>query len=56
MPWEEFRSELNRVHQFGVGLETTALKNTIDLTCNDHISNFEFDVFTRLETVNFLLF
>uniref|UniRef100_A0A183BMI8 E3 ubiquitin-protein ligase CBL n=1 Tax=Globodera pallida TaxID=36090 RepID=A0A183BMI8_GLOPA len=46
--WEEFRSELNNVHQFGVGLETAALKNTIDLTCNDHISNFEFDVFTRL--------
>ncbi|KAL3125425.1 hypothetical protein niasHT_009874 [Heterodera trifolii] len=46
--WEEFRSELNKVHQFGVGLETAALKNTIDLTCNDHISNFEFDVFTRL--------
>ncbi|CAG5059787.1 unnamed protein product [Parnassius apollo] len=25
-----------------------ALKTTIDLTCNDFISNFEFDVFTRL--------
>ncbi|CAG2165491.1 unnamed protein product [Oppiella nova] len=25
-----------------------ALKSTIDLTCNDYISNFEFDVFTRL--------
>lgn len=25
-----------------------ALKSTIDLTCNDFISNFEFDVFTRL--------
>lgn len=25
-----------------------ALKTTIDLTCNDYISNFEFDVFTRL--------
>ncbi|MPC68227.1 E3 ubiquitin-protein ligase CBL-B [Portunus trituberculatus] len=24
-----------------------ALKSTIDLTCNDYISNFEFDVFTR---------
>lgn len=24
-----------------------ALKTTIDLTCNDYISNFEFDVFTR---------
>lgn len=25
-----------------------ALKSTIDLTCNDHISIFEYDVFTRL--------
>ncbi|XP_078507400.1 E3 ubiquitin-protein ligase CBL-C [Lissotriton helveticus] len=25
-----------------------ALKSTIDLTCNDHISIFEFDIFTRL--------
>uniref|UniRef100_A0A914LDN7 E3 ubiquitin-protein ligase CBL n=1 Tax=Meloidogyne incognita TaxID=6306 RepID=A0A914LDN7_MELIC len=46
--WEEFRNELNKVHKFCVGNETHALKNTIDLTCNDHISNFEFDVFTRL--------
>jgi E3 ubiquitin-protein ligase CBL len=28
-------------------LEAMALKTTIDLTCNDYISNFEFDVFTR---------
>ena len=47
VPWEEFRNELNKVHKFCVGNETHALKNTIDLTCNDHISNFEFDVFTR---------
>lgn len=25
-----------------------ALKSTIDLTCNDYISVFEFDIFTRL--------
>lgn len=25
------------------------MKTTIDLTCNDYISNFEFDVFTRFE-------
>ena len=31
----------------GTGLEAMALKSTIDLTCNDYISNFEFDVFTR---------
>lgn len=47
VPWEEFRNELNKVHKFCVGNETHALKNTIDLTCNDHISNFEFDVFSR---------
>jgi len=48
VPWEEFRAKLSAVHPLGVGIETHALKATIDLTCNDHISNFEFDVFTRL--------
>uniref|UniRef100_A0A914D0M0 E3 ubiquitin-protein ligase CBL n=1 Tax=Acrobeloides nanus TaxID=290746 RepID=A0A914D0M0_9BILA len=48
VPWEEFRTELSKVHHIGIGIETHALKNTIDLTCNDNISNFEFDVFTRL--------
>lgn len=35
-----------------------ALKSTIDLTCNDYISNFEFDVFTRyfLLLENFICF
>lgn len=45
--WREFRNELNKVHQLNSGLEALALKSTIDLTCNDYISNFEFDVFTR---------
>ena len=35
------------MHPIGTGLEAMALKSTIDLTCNDYISNFEFDVFTR---------
>uniref|UniRef100_A0A915D0H4 E3 ubiquitin-protein ligase CBL n=1 Tax=Ditylenchus dipsaci TaxID=166011 RepID=A0A915D0H4_9BILA len=48
VPWEDFRNELGKVHQIGIGIETHALKSTIDLTCNDYISNFEFDVFTRL--------
>jgi len=39
---------LNKVHPIISGLEAMALKTTIDLTCNDFISNFEFDVFTRL--------
>ncbi|RVE49955.1 hypothetical protein evm_005423 [Chilo suppressalis] len=48
VPWKIFREELNNVHPISSGLETMALKTTIDLTCNDFISNFEFDVFTRL--------
>ena len=36
-----------QVHAISSGLEAMALKSTIDLTCNDYISNFEFDVFTR---------
>ncbi|XP_020288367.1 E3 ubiquitin-protein ligase CBL [Pseudomyrmex gracilis] len=46
--WRAFRYELNKVHPISSGLQAMALKSTIDLTCNDYISNFEFDVFTRL--------
>ncbi|XP_075212625.1 E3 ubiquitin-protein ligase CBL isoform X2 [Lycorma delicatula] len=46
--WKIFRQVLNEVHPISSGLEAMALKSTIDLTCNDYISNFEFDVFTRL--------
>ena len=45
--WRHFRDTLSEVHSIGPGLEAMALKSTIDLTCNDYISNFEFDVFTR---------
>jgi len=48
VPWKQFRLTLNEVHSISSGLEAMALKSTIDLTCNDYISNFEFDVFTRL--------
>uniref|UniRef100_A0A182WK72 E3 ubiquitin-protein ligase CBL n=1 Tax=Anopheles minimus TaxID=112268 RepID=A0A182WK72_9DIPT len=48
VPWKLFRFELSLVHPISSGLEAMALKTTIDLTCNDYISNFEFDVFTRL--------
>ncbi|KAL5275360.1 CBLB family protein [Megaselia abdita] len=48
VPWKVFRTELHKVHEIHSGLEAMALKTTIDLTCNDYISNFEFDVFTRL--------
>ena len=47
VPWKIFRATLSEVHPIGTGLEAMALKSTIDLTCNDYISNFEFDVFTR---------
>ncbi|MGH0134715.1 UNVERIFIED_CONTAM: hypothetical protein FKN15_030442, partial [Acipenser sinensis] len=46
--WSCFQEQLCRVHFFQNGLESVALKSTIDLTCNDHVSAFEFDIFTRL--------
>ncbi|XP_076298835.1 E3 ubiquitin-protein ligase CBL isoform X2 [Lasioglossum baleicum] len=48
VPWKVFRDKLNEVHPISSVLQAMALKSTIDLTCNDYISNFEFDVFTRL--------
>lgn len=55
VPWKVFRQCLHEVHQISSGLEAMALKSTIDLTCNDYISVFEFDIFTRLFQVSFLL-
>ncbi|XP_036441993.1 E3 ubiquitin-protein ligase CBL-C [Colossoma macropomum] len=46
--WSNFKQQLRRVHSFEEGMEAMALKSTVDLTCNDHISIFEFDIFTRL--------
>lgn len=46
--WNSFKQQLQSVHPFEEGMESMALKSTIDLTCNDHISVFEFDIFTRL--------
>lgn len=54
VPWKVFRQCLHEVHQISSGLEAMALKSTIDLTCNDYISVFEFDIFTRLFQVSFL--
>ncbi|XP_052258790.1 E3 ubiquitin-protein ligase CBL-B-like isoform X2 [Dreissena polymorpha] len=48
VPWRNFRQSLTEVHQICSPLEAMALKSTIDLTCNDFISCFEFDVFSRL--------
>ncbi|KAM4580660.1 E3 ubiquitin-protein ligase CBL-C isoform 2-T2 [Odontesthes bonariensis] len=46
--WNSFKAQLRSVHPFEEGMESMALKSTIDLTCNDHVSVFEFDIFTRL--------
>uniref|UniRef100_A0A8C4W306 E3 ubiquitin-protein ligase CBL n=1 Tax=Gopherus evgoodei TaxID=1825980 RepID=A0A8C4W306_9SAUR len=55
VPWKVFRQCLHEIHQISSGLEAMALKSTIDLTCNDYISIFEFDIFTRLfQNWNFL--
>ncbi|XP_076832638.1 E3 ubiquitin-protein ligase CBL isoform X1 [Brachyhypopomus gauderio] len=48
VPWKIFRQSLHEFHPISSGLEAMALKSTIDLTCNDYISVFEFDIFTRL--------
>lgn len=46
--WTEFREGLHHVHPVDPGPMAIALRSTIDLTCNGHISIFEFDIFTRL--------
>ncbi|KAK0148763.1 E3 ubiquitin-protein ligase CBL [Merluccius polli] len=48
VPWRTFRQALHEFHPISSGLEAMALKSTIDLTFNDYISVFEFDIFTRL--------
>ncbi|KAJ1365586.1 hypothetical protein KIN20_025965 [Parelaphostrongylus tenuis] len=47
VPWNEFVVAIEKT-QPSSKLQLSALKNTVDLTGNDHVSNFEFDVFTRL--------
>ncbi|XP_029929125.1 E3 ubiquitin-protein ligase CBL-C isoform X2 [Myripristis murdjan] len=46
--WASFKQQLQRVHAFEEGMESMALRSTINLTCNNYISVFEFDIFTRL--------
>lgn len=48
VPWDEFLSRFKTVHKVTSTEEAIALKMTIDLTENDHVSWFEFDIFTRL--------
>jgi E3 ubiquitin-protein ligase CBL len=47
--WTTFYHALQTVHSIDSSFfSSNALKQTIDLTCDDYISIFEFDVFTRL--------
>lgn len=47
--WRTFYHALQQVHRIDSSFfSLNALKQTIDLTCDDYISIFEFDVFTRL--------
>ncbi|XP_045434163.1 LOW QUALITY PROTEIN: E3 ubiquitin-protein ligase CBL-C [Pipistrellus kuhlii] len=48
LPWAEFESLLCTCHPLESGSTALALRATIDLTCNGHVSIFEFDIFTRL--------
>ena len=52
VPWEEFKDKLQQNHSDLTPDETIALQNTMDLTNNNHISIFEFDVFTRYERID----
>ena len=53
VPWQNFKRELNRIHPMGDSLDDEqALKHTINLTQNEFISKFEFDIFTRLTLYN----
>lgn len=47
--WKVFYHALQQVHNIDSSFfSLNALKQTIDLTCDEYISIFEFDVFTRL--------
>ncbi|XP_076986579.1 LOW QUALITY PROTEIN: E3 ubiquitin-protein ligase CBL-C [Tamandua tetradactyla] len=48
LSWAEFESFLCTRHPITPGASALALRSTIDLTCNGHVSIFEFDIFTRL--------
>ncbi|XP_005086382.1 LOW QUALITY PROTEIN: E3 ubiquitin-protein ligase CBL-C [Mesocricetus auratus] len=48
LPWAEFQSLLCACHPVDPGPTLQALRSTMDLTCNGHVSVFEFDIFTRL--------
>ncbi|TPP63831.1 E3 ubiquitin protein ligase CBL [Fasciola gigantica] len=48
VPWSAFQSALLQTFRVDSNDQLGALRNTIDLTCNEYVSIFEFDVFIRL--------
>lgn len=46
--WDDFIVRFGRVHKLHSQEEIAALRKTVDLLENYHVSRFEFDVFTRL--------
>lgn len=48
MSWDEFIKEFRKAHKISSQAEEGALKTTIDLLEYNHVSWFEFDIFTRL--------
>ncbi|KAI0987369.1 hypothetical protein GJ496_001678 [Pomphorhynchus laevis] len=48
IPWNEFCQEFSKVHPLKSQLEIAAFKTTVDLTRDNYVSIFEFDIFVRL--------
>ncbi|CAH8655528.1 unnamed protein product [Schistosoma guineensis] len=46
--WQLFKDSLIQTFRIDSDTQLLALQTTIDITCNDYVSIFEFDVFTRL--------
>ncbi|CAH8588867.1 unnamed protein product [Schistosoma turkestanicum] len=46
--WQLFKDSLIQTFSIDSDTQLLALQTTIDITCNDYVSIFEFDVFTRL--------
>ena len=46
--WDEFLKKFCSIYKLNNRSEIMALKTTLDLTCDNYVSIFEFDVFTRL--------
>ncbi|KAH8868558.1 E3 ubiquitin-protein ligase CBL [Schistosoma japonicum] len=46
--WQLFKNSLIQTFRIDSDTQLLALQTTIDITCNNYVSIFEFDVFTRL--------